>query len=288
MAKAKPAAAPKTEVADSTVDNAVPKGFQEPTGTGTVINNPPVLSDKEQIEKTKAELAAKAKADKELIEKTKADLAAKAKADKEAAAKVKADAKAAKDLEINKEKAAKAEARAKSKAEREARIAALAADGKVYTGSMLALADRVKQGVYVPGATGQLRSNDELAIALDGVAPTDVIRIGLDMLKIEDNPYTALNVGQQSMNLRNRMRGAIKKDTLTIAAIKEYIVRNEIHIVDPEAKAKAKAEKAEAVAKAKAEKAEAVAKAKLDTAGNAVVDGKTPGQKDAAEKAATK
>lgn len=220
MAK-KPVNAPKTE----------PKGFVEnPTHAkkGEVKHNPPIEGDKALIEKTKA------KTDAEKAEK----------------AKIKADAKALKDADA----AVKKEAKAKVKAEREARLAELG-EGKQYHGTMLALADRVKSGAYVKSATGQLRSDDGLAQALDGVYPTDVVRIGLDVLGLADNPYTKLNIGQQSMNLRNRMRGAIRKETLSIAAITEYIERNGIQVTtaaDNEAKAKAKAERV-AAAKAKAE-----------------------------------
>lgn len=242
MAKApasKTPTTPKAPAASKAADKA-PSGFQEPTTIGTVKMNPPIEGDKAVIEKAKAEQKVRddaAKAEK-----------AKAKEEKLAAKKA--------------EQAEKAEARAKSKAEREARLAQLAADGKNYTGSMLALADRVKQGVYVKGSTGQLRSNDELAQTLDGVSPTDVVRIGLDLLKFEDNPYVKLNIGQQSMNLRNRMRGAIKKETLTIAAVKEYITRNEIHVITPAdltAKAEAKAKRVADAAAAKEAKAAAEA-----------------------------
>lgn len=226
-----PTTAPKADKAKDT-----PKGFQEAAVTGTVKHNPPIEGDKAVIEKAKAE------------QKVRDDAA---KAEKQAAKDAKAAAKKV-------EQEAKAAVRATAKAEREARLAALAAEGKNYTGSMLALADRVKQGVYVVGATGQLRSNDELAQALDGVSATDVIRVGLDCLKIEANPYVKLNVGQQSMNLRNRMRGAIKKETLTIAEVKDYLTRNNITItkaISAEDKAKAKADKAAAAEAAKAAKA---------------------------------
>lgn len=177
---------------------------------------------------------------------------AKAKKDAEkAAAKAKADeAKALKQT-------ATTEARAKAKAEREARIEALKAEGKNYTGPMLALADRVKSGAYVKSATGQLRSNDELAVTLDGVGPNGVIQLAKHVLAVDENPYTALNVGQQSMNFRNRMRGAIKKGTLTIQAIKDAVV--ELDIDATELLKKAQAEKAQ---KAEARKVEAEAKAK--------------------------
>lgn len=257
MAK-NPKAVPKTETAKV----ETPAGFQEPVAKGEVKVNPPIPSDKDVIAKAKAEQAEKDKAT------------------KEAKAKEKADAKAAKDAEKAEAKKAKDEARAKTKAERDARIAELAASGKAYTGSMLSLADRVKQGAYVKGATGQLHTQDELATALDGVHPTDVISMGIDLLKLEENPYHKLNTGQQSMNLRNRMRGAIKKETLKISDIADYITRNKIQVVtraDNEAKAKAKAER---VAEAKAEReAKAAEKAKADAA--------KPAATTVADKAAT-
>lgn len=235
---------PKTPKTDTVVDNAAAEGQPK----GEVKHNPPIPTDKELIEKTKADL--KAKADAEKAEKAKAKEAAKAEKDKIAAA--------------------KKEERAAAKAEREARMAELAA-GKNYTGSMLALAERVKSGAYVKGSNGQLRTTDELAVALDGIGATDVVRIGLDLLKLEDNPYIKLNIGQQSMNLRNRMRGAIKKNTLKISDITEYVTRNKIHVVtkaDIEATAKAKADKKAAADAEKAEKA--AAKAKADAAKPAI------------------
>lgn len=201
--------------------------------------NPPIPTDKQIADKAKAE-------------------------EKAAAAKVKADAKAEKDriaaekkAAADKAKAEKAEAKAKERAEREARLAEL---GKNYKGTMLALADKVQTGEYVKGLNGQLRSNNELAIALDGIHPNDVIMICLDLLKLEDNPYVKLNTGQQSMNLRNRLRGQIKKDVITMGDVNAYIERNKIGRVtkeDAEATAKKKAE-----AKAAREKAEAEKKAK--------------------------
>jgi hypothetical protein len=154
---------------------------------------------------------------------------------KAAEAKAKIEAKAAKKTEAEAKKAereaAKAakvtstvEERAARKAEREARLAALNPDGtRKYVGSMLALADRVKQGAYVKGATGQLRSTNELAEVLDAVPVDNVIKLAKQVLGLDHNPYVNLNTGQQSMNLRNKMRGAIKKGTLTIATIRETI-----------------------------------------------------------------
>lgn len=187
------------------------------------------------------------------------DLAAKAQAEEAAAVKAAKDeakaAKAAKAAADNAAKATKAAERlaanAVKKAEREARLEALKTEGRNYVGSMLALADRVKSGAYVKGLTGQLRSNDELAVTLDGVGPNGVIQLAKHVLAIEENPYTKLNIGQQSMNFRNRMRGAIKKGTLTIDAVKATIV--ELDLDASETITKAAADKAARVAARKAE-----------------------------------
>ena len=212
--------------------------------------------------------------EKDAIAKSKADLAAKTAAEK-AAKKAAADAaKAEKAKATDAAKAEKAKLAAERKAATEARIAELKAAGKNYTGSMLALTDKVKSGLYVKSKTGQLRSTDDLAVALDGVEPTGVIALGLSVLALPENPYAKLNVGQQSMNLRNRMRGALKKGTLKLDAITAYVKTNDLDIsASLEAKAKAKADaaaakKADADAKAalKAAAAEAAKKDKLVTA----------------------
>lgn len=145
------------------------------------------------------------------------------------------------------------EEREAAKSQRQARFAALNPDGtRKYIGSMLALADRVKEGAYVKGVTGQLRSNDELAQILDGVTPNGVIQTAKAVLALEMNPYSHLNVGQQSMNLRNKMRGALRNGVITLDAIRTYVGENDldcsISIVE---KAAAKAER---VANAKAER----------------------------------
>lgn len=129
---------------------------------------------------------------------------------------------AIRDLTKQELKDAKKAAAAAKKVEREERLAEL---GKNYKGSMLALADKVKSGSYVKSITGQLHSNDDLAQALNGVNPNGVIQLGKELLSLHiDYPYNNLNAGQQSMNLRNRMRGALKKGTLTIALVKKAVV----------------------------------------------------------------
>lgn len=244
MAKANknPAAAAAVEAAKSAISQGEPAPGLEAVPVGKTELNPAIPSDKQIADAEKA--------------KVKADAKAAADAEK---AKVKAerDAKAA---EKQKEKEEKAKLKAEAKAEREARLAELAKD-KTYHGSMLALADKVKSGEYVKGLNGQLRSNNDLAQALDGVSPTDVIRIGLDLLKLEENPYHNLNVGQQSMNLRNRLRGAIKKETVKLEDVASYIERNKIHRVTAAELAQAKADREAKAAERKAAEAEKKAKA---------------------------
>lgn len=157
-----------------------------------------IEADKAAMAKATAEQKAKDVADKA----AKKEAAAKAKAEKaEAAAKLKAEAKAKRDAE----KQARDEAKQAKQAEQ------LSGTDRQYTGTMLALAERVKAGTYVKSALGQLRSNDELAIALDQVKPLDVVKLAKLVLQPESDPYGHLNVGQQSMNWRNRMRGAMRK-----------------------------------------------------------------------------
>jgi len=173
-----------------------------------------------------------------------------AKAEKTAAREASKAEKAA--MQLAKVTATKEEREA-AKSQRQARFAALNPDGtRKYIGSMLALADRVKEGAYVKGVTGQLRSNDELAQILDGVTPNGVIQTAKAVLALEMNPYSHLNVGQQSMNLRNKMRGALRNGVITLDAIRTYVGENDldcsISIVE---KAAAKAER---VANAKAER----------------------------------
>lgn len=176
---------------------------------------------------------------------------AKAKADADAAAAIK---KAERDAKA-----------AEAKAVRDAKAAELVAAGHKYVGSMLALAERVKSGVYVKSTTGQLRSNDDIAIAFDAVPPQNVVKLGT-LLFGEANKYAALNIGQQSMNYRNRLRGAVRKgdvkfgeEVITIDLIKAKIVELGLDTGKAEAEARAAA-KAEREAKAAAAKAAKVDK----------------------------
>lgn len=207
--------------------------------------------------------------------------ATEAQAKREAEAKAKIEAKAAKKAEAEAKKAAaqaekeaKAAARAAETAEKKvqreaaaaARKAELEANGtkRTYFGPMLNLADKVKAGVYVKGVNGQLRSSDPVALALESCSAANVVKLLVEFLVgakvIEGNKYAALNIGQQSMNLRNVLRGAIKAGKVKIEDL--IAARDAGDYADAE---KAIAAKAEAKAKRDAEKAAAAeAKAKAD------------------------
>jgi len=94
---------------------------------------------------------------------------------------------------------------------------------RTYTGSMLALGDRVRAGTYVKGANGQLRASDDVALALESIPAKSMPSFLVGVLGLEANPYPHLNPGQQSMNLRNRLRGAIKAGTVTLDAVQARV-----------------------------------------------------------------
>lgn len=90
-----------------------------------------------------------------------------------------------------------------------------------YTGRMLALvAARVH---YVKGANGNQHSGDWIGIAFSALPRELVVRTCMQILKLEANPYTHLNPGQQSMNLRNRVRGAAQRGEISVDHIKACI-----------------------------------------------------------------
>lgn len=88
-----------------------------------------------------------------------------------------------------------------------------------YTGPMLALRDRVAAKAYVTASNGNPCCADDLAAACGIHKPVDVVRGLIIALKLEGNPYLHLNIGQQSMNLRNKARGALKNGLLTMAEV---------------------------------------------------------------------
>lgn len=94
-------------------------------------------------------------------------------------------------------------------------------DATGYTGPMLALRDRAKQGLYKKAANGQPSCGDEVATILGALKPQFVIRACIIALNLEANPYTHLNIGQQSMNLRNKLRGALIRGEFGMGVVRE-------------------------------------------------------------------
>lgn len=237
------------------------------TNQGKTMNAPTNHAESEKKladEKAAAKVAA--------MEKAKADKAAKLEAatrEKEAKA---LERKAALEKQAEARKAKQEQTLEQKKAAAEA-----AGSKRTYYGSMTALAERVKNGVYTKGLTGQLRSSDELALALDAVPTDNVVKLGV--MIFGSNPYAHLNRGQQSMNFRNKMRGAIKADDgkgmilpnvtpeqrVTLDYIKHLRDENNFATAEDaaakkaEAKAKREAEASAKKAAAEAEKAKKVA-----------------------------
>lgn len=189
---------------DKTAGGVVQSGLHQPNGDKPVTNAQTTKTDADLPQATKDKMAA---AQAKIVEKE-AKVAAAAKK-KEEAAKTKAD------------KAAEREAASKlSKEQREAKAAAIAEarkagdpEGKrTYFGSMLSLADKVKAGAYKKGLNGQLRSDDEVARILEVVTPANTVKLLMQVLCLTENPYAHLNIGQQSMNLRNKLRGALRAE----------------------------------------------------------------------------
>jgi hypothetical protein len=254
--------------ADTQVDAQAAEGVD--TASSTMVNSG--FSIFNQQDQTPMEATTEVATDQPATEitKTKAERDAEAalakiaaKAAKQADAEARKQKRDAEKAEKEARKAERAATAAVNKEQREKLAAELAESGRKYTGSMLALAERVKAGVYVKSMTGQLRSTDELAVALDAVPPANVVHLGC-LLFEEANRYTALNVGQQSMNYRNRMRGAIKAGKFTLDHLKEVRDAHGLATAEAEiaAKAEAKAAKLAEREAAKAAKREAAKAAK--------------------------
>jgi hypothetical protein len=202
---------PPRHVSASEVDPANPPSVQC-VNAGYSVFNP--FQVKESMMSTKDAQSAKSSAVDRML--AKAEQAAA----REQARKEKSDARIAKTAEKEHARAAKAAAKAAQReqkaAEREARDAERKAQG-LSTGPMAALRDAKKQ--YVKSATGQYRTTDELAEALDAVPSDRIVELCKEVLGLTSNPYILLNRGQQSMNMRNKLRFAIKKGTVTIAEV---------------------------------------------------------------------
>lgn len=92
-----------------------------------------------------------------------------------------------------------------------------------YTGPMLILRQRLKAGAYGKMANGQPACGDQLAQMLGSLNSAQVIRACMIAMAIEVNPYAHLNIGQQSMNLRNKLRGMLKQGVFGYGVVAEAV-----------------------------------------------------------------
>lgn len=119
-----------------------------------------------------------------------------------------------------------AQAQAEEAANLAAEAAELAEETPVidgYFGPMLALRSRSKAGAYTKAANGQLCCADDVASILGALQPHDVIRACIIAMALPSNPYTHLNIGQQSMNLRNKLRGCLKRGEFGMGVLREAV-----------------------------------------------------------------
>lgn len=93
----------------------------------------------------------------------------------------------------------------------------------VYTGPMLALRERSKAGAYVKGANGNPHCNDAIAQAFAALTREQVVAACLQLLDLSYNPYTSLNPGQQSMNLRNKLRHQYKNGMISASRLAQVV-----------------------------------------------------------------
>lgn len=98
----------------------------------------------------------------------------------------------------------------------------LEAEKTRYAGPMLALVAARK--AYVKGSNGNPHTADELGYACAAYTRECVVQAMVAALELPGNPYTKLNPGQQSMNLRNKARHALKAGTVTMPAIQAALV----------------------------------------------------------------
>lgn len=135
-----------------------------------------------------------------------------------------------------------AEAQAEEEANLAAEAEAIASEKPVidgYTGPMLALRERAKLGLYTKAANGQLCCADAVALKLGSLPPEGVIRACIIALNLPANPYTHLNIGQQSMNLRNKLRHALETGVFGFGVVVEAVeaVEDEISMAKADADA---------------------------------------------------
>jgi len=93
-----------------------------------------------------------------------------------------------------------------------------------YVGPMLALRRRLKAGAYQKAANGQPCCGDAIAVLCGHYSRVVIVKALVAALGLASNPYIHLNPGQQSMNLRNKARAAVKNGTLDIAKIEAALI----------------------------------------------------------------
>lgn len=92
--------------------------------------------------------------------------------------------------------------------------------------SMMKLREARKQYVRAPG-TKSMVNGDNLALALATLTPVQIAIVLQQVLALDVNPYAHLNPGQQSMNMRNKLRAAIIRGEVTldeIIAVRDSII----------------------------------------------------------------
>jgi len=93
-----------------------------------------------------------------------------------------------------------------------------------YAGPMLALRRRLKAGAYQKAANGQPCCGDAIAVLCGQYSREVIVKALVAALGLVSNPYAHLNPGQQSMNLRNKARAAVKNGQLKLATIEAALV----------------------------------------------------------------
>ena len=110
-----------------------------------------------------------------------------------------------------------------------------------YAGPMLRLRERLAEGAYQKAPNGQPCCGDRVATLLGTLKPLQVIRACMIAMALPSNPYAHLNVGQQSMNLRNKLRGCFKREEFGFGVLAEAV--EEVEASEAEV-ARARAEEA--------------------------------------------
>lgn len=92
-----------------------------------------------------------------------------------------------------------------------------------YQGSMIRLRERQAAGAYQKAPNGQPCCMDRVATLLGTLTPMQVIEACMIAMALPSNPYVHLNMGQQSMNLRNKLRGCFKREEFGFGVLVEAV-----------------------------------------------------------------